>query len=103
MIGLKVTLSSIQDIALYGNTQELYRYKSFLKREIEDGTFGSPPLMRLMNILKPSYWFSAHIHIKYAALFPHENNKYTHFLALDKVISNRPCISFLRFEKNSIN
>ena len=45
--------------------------------------------------MKPSYWFSAHLHIKYAALFPHPQNRYTHFLSLDKCLQKRSCLQII--------
>lgn len=84
--------------------------------QIETGQLGNPPAKRLMEELKPKFWFSAHHHIKFAALFSHQDNleppnkkqkaeegiketgeesksnsdpMFTRFLALDKCIPNR--------------
>lgn len=38
------------------------------------------------------------MHVKFAAVFPHPNNKYTHFLSLDKCLQKRPCLQILHFE-----
>lgn len=58
------------------------------------------PASRILKIAQPSYWFSAHMHVKYAALFPHPENKYTHFLSLDKCLKNRSCLQVLKFDNN---
>lgn len=65
--------------------------------QIERGDLGNPPAMQIMEELKPKYWFSAHHHVKYAALVPHKGDdskpqdkgKTTNFLALDKCLPGR--------------
>lgn len=41
----------------------LLRKKPYFRSEVEQGTLGSPPLMGLMKVLKPRWWFSAHLHV----------------------------------------
>jgi lariat debranching enzyme len=58
---------------------------------------GSPPAEELLQYLKPSYWFSAHLHVKFAAVVTHDDTrentmasrKKTKFLALDKCLPRR--------------
>ena len=72
--------------------------KPYFQKEIEVGTLGSPPMLRLLQTAQPSYWFSAHMHVKYPAIYPHANNRFTHFLSLDKCLGQRSCLQLLNFD-----
>jgi lariat debranching enzyme len=42
--------------------------------QVETNSLGSPPLLYLLKILRPSYWFSAHLHVRFAALYKHDGS-----------------------------
>ena len=55
----------------FGDKAKLLNRKSFLLEDMLSGKLGSPPLMDLMRVIKPSLWFAAHLHVKFAAIVPH--------------------------------
>ena len=70
--------------------------------QINDNSLGSPPAEMLLHELRPDYWFSAHLHVKFAAKVDHPpsgdgsgaagsngSRKSTRFLALDKCLPRR--------------
>ena len=40
--------------------------------QIASGELGSPANEQLLHALRPAYWFAAHLHTKFPALVPHE-------------------------------
>eukprot|EP00466_Bigelowiella_natans_P010075 jgi/Bigna1/42722/e_gw1.67.51.1 len=75
-----------QRIYHYGNVQHLIRRKRHFEREIADNSLGNPAHTKLLNILKPKYWFSAHLHVKFPAIVRHKSGGTTRFLALGKCL-----------------
>lgn len=55
-------------IEKHGDSEALFRKKTFFRQESVDGTLGNVAAEYVLNRLRPPYWFSAHLHVKYAAL-----------------------------------
>ncbi|ROV89094.1 hypothetical protein VMCG_09874 [Cytospora schulzeri] len=51
-----------------GDVQQLYRLRPMWKEESLEGSLGSPAAEYVMDRLRPAYWFSAHMHWKFAAV-----------------------------------
>ncbi|KAK7439403.1 lariat debranching enzyme [Stygiomarasmius scandens] len=62
----------------YGDYRALIRQKSHFRQEINTGTLGSPPLMGLLRTLKPEWWFSAHLHVRFEATVVHDGSEGRH-------------------------
>mmetsp|Transcript_15811 Transcript_15811/g.23789 ORF Transcript_15811/g.23789 Transcript_15811/m.23789 type:complete len:517 (+) Transcript_15811:84-1634(+) len=117
------------DIWEYGDKERLLQRKPYFRDEMDSGSMGSPPLMHLLRGLRPSLWFSAHLHVKFAAIYSHEQlltedssgvsdvkgnvqgtdnisrpaealkPTSTRFLALDKVLPGRDFLQIMKVVK----
>ena len=77
------------DVYNHGDCTELLKFKPFFADEINNNTLGSPKNEHLLKLLKPAYWFSAHLHVKFACVYKHKvhdptSQATTKFLSLDK-------------------
>ncbi|AEE85955.1 Lariat debranching enzyme [Arabidopsis thaliana] len=83
----------------YGDSESLMRQKPYFRQEIEEKTLGSKPAALLLEKLKPQYWFSAHLHCKFAAAVQHGNDgSVTKFLALDKCLPGKKFLQIIEIE-----
>ena len=60
-----------QGIEHHGDLRALLRRKPHFREDVRKGVLGSPPLMNLLQTLKPSWWFAAHLHCRFEARFGH--------------------------------
>ncbi|KAL9096981.1 MAG: hypothetical protein Q9165_000945 [Trypethelium subeluteriae] len=68
-----------QGIEWKGNYQQLFRKKKDFEADARDGRLGSVAAKLVLDRLRPAYWFSAHLHIKYSAtVMFHSNTGSTH-------------------------
>jgi len=65
-----------QSIYYSGNLQKLLRIKPFFKQEIDRHQLGSPPLKDILSSLKPKFWASAHLHVKFVAKKSHTSSNH---------------------------
>lgn len=108
-------------VAYHGNTQDLIKRKPFFEKDIKTNQLGNPIGWQLLRHLKPKWWLSAHLHVKYEAVVRHNKRKkqnedevdldlssddeskesVTHFLALDKCLPRRKWLEVIEIEPDT--
>jgi lariat debranching enzyme len=61
-----------QGVEWLGNWKQLFRWKKFFEEDAKTGRLGSVAAKQVLEWLRPKYWFSAHLHVKYAAVVKHD-------------------------------
>ena len=56
----------------HGNTQSLFQQKEYFVEEIKQNTLGSVAAEDVLNTIKPEFWFSGHLHVKFPAVVNHK-------------------------------
>ncbi|KAF2861704.1 DBR1-domain-containing protein [Piedraia hortae CBS 480.64] len=100
-----------RDVVWSGNHTQLFAFKKHLREDAQQGMLGSVAAREILNHLCPTFWFSAHLHCKYAAVVKRVANedevdldgegdhdgkdKETKFLALDKCLPQRHFLQLL--------
>jgi len=59
----------------HGNARALFNMKPNFEQESKDGTLGNTAAAYVMDRLRPPYWFSAHMHCKFAATKIYEDTQ----------------------------
>ena len=62
-------------IERHGDTAGLLRKKNYFKLEIQQNNLGSPANEAVLRTIKPRWWFSAHLHVKFEATVRHIEQK----------------------------
>ncbi|KAL8693714.1 MAG: hypothetical protein Q9218_001515 [Villophora microphyllina] len=58
-----------------GDWKQLFRCKPHFQADAKSGRLGSAAAKYVMDRLRPKWWFAAHLHCKYSAVFKHGREK----------------------------
>ncbi|KAG4301002.1 hypothetical protein PCANB_002649 [Pneumocystis canis] len=90
-------------IEKYGDWKKLLSKKPYFFNDIQNNCLGSLPNEKLMNKLQPTYWFAAHLHVKFEAIKRHdmsENVLEDQKNKINKIVKNPDEIDL---DDNSVN
>jgi lariat debranching enzyme len=62
-------------IEQHGDTEGLLRRKPFFREEVQRNDLGSRPNREVLDTIKPKWWFSAHLHVKFKAAVTFQNQQ----------------------------
>ncbi|KAG2178016.1 hypothetical protein INT43_003269 [Umbelopsis isabellina] len=72
-IDIMLTHDWPRGVEQFGDVQKLLRVKKYFRQEVARNELGSPANEELLEKLHPKYWFSAHLHVKFAAIVNHDD------------------------------
>lgn len=84
-----------------GDVGKLLRAKPFFRQDIDNNHLGNPLYQPVIPYLKPRFWFSAHLHVKFEAFIDHADNVSTKFLSLDKPLPRRQYLDIIEITPKS--
>ncbi|CRG83879.1 Lariat debranching enzyme [Talaromyces islandicus] len=65
-----------RDAEKFGDSNRLFRIKRGFREDSESGKLGNVAAKKVLDRLRPRYWFSAHLHVRYSATIPHGDYVY---------------------------
>jgi lariat debranching enzyme len=76
-----------QGVEWCGNWNALFKAKNLFEQDARTGKLGSIAAKKVMCRLRPRYWFSAHLHVKFSAIVDHETGQ-----AMEQLVGNGTAI-----------
>lgn len=58
-------------VVYHGDIKHLLKFKPFFEQDINKGELGSPATWQLLRDLRPLWWLSAHLHVRFLASIKH--------------------------------
>ena len=79
-----------QGIEWAGDWQRLFREKGHFEPDARTGQLGNVAAKQVLKRLRPKYWFSAHMHCKFAAVVEHEEDRKRTAPEVQKAVEGTP-------------
>lgn len=77
-----------RNVHKFGDFNQLMEIRPNMREDIENNCLGSPPTQMLVRRLKPTYWFSAHMHVFFNADIRYkDSSSSTKFMAVSECSS----------------